>query len=309
MNPCNPGGSQRLESLVYKRVSTDQQSTVFPAVHRLRGGPGYLQPPSPPPAPEVPRTAHVRAAGRHHAHLRDVPPRAAHPRRRVLRDGPHRPPPAHRRTAVHREVHGADPHRRRRTPARRTARADVRRTARSRGQGQQGRPPPGRPGRQDRRRVRRVPGEPPHRRSGPRTRRQPRRHPHGRRRPHPPARPCRPRGGPPGGRRSTRACPYGAARAAPCVGKPPPPCTASASPTVSLSTAARSSRPGARPAASTRTASLPSRASPWSESPSRQDHPVAGLWRIRVMPQTDPPADTAETVGDFSPVIRESTGG
>src|SRR5688500_6863958 len=52
------------------------------------------------------------------------PSRPAYPRRGVLRDGPHRPPPAHRRTAVHGEVHGADP-RRRRTPAR----ADLRRTA------------------------------------------------------------------------------------------------------------------------------------------------------------------------------------
>ncbi|WP_311137407.1 recombinase family protein [Streptomyces sp. I6] len=41
----------------------------------------------------------------------------AHPRRRVHRHGPHRPPPAHGRAAVHRGVHGADPRRRRRTPA------------------------------------------------------------------------------------------------------------------------------------------------------------------------------------------------
>ncbi|MEU3425029.1 hypothetical protein [Streptomyces gardneri] len=35
-------------------------------------------------------------------------PRPAHPRRRVLRHGPHRPPPAYRRTAVHGQAHGSD---------------------------------------------------------------------------------------------------------------------------------------------------------------------------------------------------------
>ncbi len=165
----------------------------------LRGGPGHLQPPPPAEAPEVRRAAHVRAPWRRRAHLRDVPPRArhpahprrarrpahrpprsAHPRRRVLRDGPHRTPPAHRRAAVH----GEDPRRRRRTPARPPARTDLRRAAGRRGQGQQGRPPPGRPGREDQRRARRVPGRPVHRRPGPRTRRQPLGHPYGRRRPH-----------------------------------------------------------------------------------------------------------------------------
>ncbi len=72
-------------------------------------------------------------------------------RRRVLRDGPHRPPPAHRRAAVHREVHGANPRRRRRASARPAARTDVRRAACRRSEGQQGRAPPRGGGREDRR--------------------------------------------------------------------------------------------------------------------------------------------------------------
>ncbi len=130
--------------------------------HPVRGGGRHIQPPPPAPAPEVRRAVGVRAAGRHRAHLRDVPPRArhrahprrarrppprpprpAHPRRRVRRHGPHRTPPAHRRTAVHREVHDADPRRRRRTPARPPTGTDLRRAAGRRGQGQQGWTPPG----------------------------------------------------------------------------------------------------------------------------------------------------------------------
>ncbi len=74
------------------------------------------------------------------------PPRAASQRRRVLRGRPHRPPPPHRRAAVHREVHGADP-RRRRIPARAGLRTDCVPPR----PGQQGRPPPRRSGREDRR--------------------------------------------------------------------------------------------------------------------------------------------------------------
>lgn len=68
----------------------------------------------------------------------------------------------------------------RRTPAR----TDLRRATGRRGQGQQGRPPPGHQDRQDRCRPYRLPERPIHHRPGPRARRQPRRRPHGDRRPH-----------------------------------------------------------------------------------------------------------------------------
>jgi hypothetical protein len=67
--------------------------------------------------------------------------------------------------------------------------------------------------------------------------------------------------------------PYGAARATPCASAPSPPCTASSSPAASRSTAARASRrsrPSARPAASTRTASPPSEPRP------ERDHRLTG---------------------------------
>ncbi|MFB7248300.1 recombinase family protein [Streptomyces populi] len=62
--------------------------------------------------------------------------------------------------------------------------------------------------------------------------------------------------------RSTRGCPYGEARATPCASAPSPPYTANSSPAASRSTAARAfpqCQPSARPAASTRTGSAHSR--------------------------------------------------
>ena len=152
-------------NLVYKRVSTDQQSIARQDLVLDEAGiedpvvfeedPGTSSRLHPLQRPKFGELLDLRAAGRHRAHLRDVPPRArqpahprcarspaprparpAHPRWRVLRHGPHRPPPAHGRAGVHREVHGADPRRRRRTPTRPPARADVRRTTRRRGQRQ-----------------------------------------------------------------------------------------------------------------------------------------------------------------------------
>ncbi|MEV5771356.1 recombinase family protein [Streptomyces antimycoticus] len=87
-----------MANLVYKRVSTDQQSTARqnlvldeagiedPVVFEEDGGTSrrHLQPPPPAPAPEVPRAPRLRPARGHRAHLRDVPPRTrhrAHPRR------------------------------------------------------------------------------------------------------------------------------------------------------------------------------------------------------------------------------------
>ncbi|MFF7528957.1 recombinase family protein [Streptomyces bobili] len=132
-----------MANLVYKRVSTDQQSTDRQNLvldeagiedpipfEEEAGTSSRLHPLQRPKFGELLTyarpgdTVHisemfrlVRGTG-HILGVLDVlhrdrlaPP---HPRRRVLRDGPHRPPPAHRRAAVHREVHGADPRRRQR---------------------------------------------------------------------------------------------------------------------------------------------------------------------------------------------------
>lgn len=156
-------------NLVYKRVSTDQQSSAQQNLvldeagieghrgpGRLRGRPGHLQPPPPSPGPEVLRAAHVRAAGPHPASPRCsascAAPVTSSTRSMSSTATKWRcasttacsprwiPPPApgRRRAAVHCEVHGADPCGHRRTSARPPARADVRRAVRRRGQGQQG---------------------------------------------------------------------------------------------------------------------------------------------------------------------------
>ncbi|MFD7491199.1 recombinase family protein [Streptomyces sp. NPDC059832] len=93
------------------------------------------------------------------------------------------------------------------------------------------RAPPGGQGRADRRRTRRVPGRPVQRRPRPRARRQPRRHPYGRRRPHaralhrPPGRP-----GPGAGGHPRYA---GQGRRLHCASAPHPPPTANSSPAAS----------------------------------------------------------------------------
>ena len=133
-----------MANLVYKRVSTDRQSRARQNLVQDEAGiedpvafeedPGTssrLHPLQRPKFRELLTyarpgdTVHisemfrlVRGTG-HILDVLDVLHRdhLAYPRRRVLREGPHRPPPAHRRAAVHREVHGEDPHRRRRTSA------------------------------------------------------------------------------------------------------------------------------------------------------------------------------------------------
>ncbi|MFD4749160.1 recombinase family protein [Streptomyces rubiginosohelvolus] len=118
-----------MANLVYKRVSTDQQSTARQDLVLAKAGiedpvvfeeaPGTssrLHPLQRPKFGELLTyarpgdTVHISEMFRlvrgnqHILDVLDVPapgsPRPAHPRRRVLRDGPHRPPPPHRRAAV-----------------------------------------------------------------------------------------------------------------------------------------------------------------------------------------------------------------
>ncbi|MEU3430658.1 recombinase family protein [Streptomyces gardneri] len=80
----------------------------------------------------------------------------------------------------------------------------------------------------------------------------------------------------------------GKVAATPCASAPPLWSTAGSSSTASPSMAPRAPQLSARRAASTRTASPPPRATPCSESSGLQDHPVAGFWRIWVMPRLLP---------------------
>ncbi|MGW7550958.1 recombinase family protein [Streptomyces rimosus] len=158
-----------MANLVHKRVSTEQQSTACQDLvlgeAESRTRPSSRRTAAPPAAsPQRPKCgellAYARPGGTVHipgmfrlvrstGHILDVFD-ILHRDRLALRihDGAFSAmdltvrPPAHRRTAVHREVHGAAPRRRRRTPAR----PDVRRTPSRRGQGQQGRSPPRRGG-------------------------------------------------------------------------------------------------------------------------------------------------------------------
>ncbi|MFC9227846.1 recombinase family protein [Streptomyces decoyicus] len=108
--------------------------------------------------------------------------------------------------------------RRRRTPARPPTGTDLRRAAGRRGQGQQGWTPPGCHGSEGRRCTRRIPGRPIHRWPGPRPPHQPRRHPYRCRRP--PARAHRRRPGRPGSGAAGRPRHAGQGRRLPPLGRP-----------------------------------------------------------------------------------------